>query len=76
MQTIRQIQFVPPAPVVWAQHLGLFAEEGLEVEATQTVSSDEIGRGLSDGRWDVGIAVMDNVIGWNAAFPPSTSATS
>lgn len=63
---IRQIQFLAPAPVVWARHLGSFAREGLEVEFTQTLSSDQLGQGLADGTWDVGIGVMDNIIAWNA----------
>ncbi len=66
MDKIRQILFVPPAPVVWADHLGAFAEAGLAVDTTQTLSSDQIGQGLADATWDVGIAVMDNVIAWNA----------
>ena len=63
---VRQVQFIAPAPVVWAQHVAAFAEQGLEVEITQTFSSDHIGQGLADGQWDVGIGVMDNVIAWNA----------
>lgn len=66
MDQIRQILFVPPAPVAWATHLGTFAECGVAVDTTQTLSSDQIGRGLADGGWDVGIGVMDNVIAWNA----------
>jgi ABC-type nitrate/sulfonate/bicarbonate transport system substrate-binding protein len=63
---VRQILFVRPAPVVWAEHLGAFATQGVEVETTQTLSSDQLGRGLADGTWDVGIGVMDNVIAWNS----------
>lgn len=66
MQPIRQILFVAPAPVVWARHLGLFAANGVAVETTQTLSSDQIGQGLADGTWDVGIGVVDNVLAWNA----------
>jgi len=62
---IRQILFVAPAPLVWAEHLGLFAKHGVEVETTQTTSSDQLGQGLAEGTWDVGIGVMDNVIAWN-----------
>ncbi len=65
MLRIRQILFVPPAPIVWAQHLGLFARHGVEVETTLTVSSDQLGQGLADGSWDIGIAVVDNVLAWN-----------
>lgn len=62
---VRQILFVAPAPLVWAQHLGLFAHHGVEVETTQTASSDELGRGLAAGDWDIGIAVVDNILAWN-----------
>ena len=62
---IRQILFVPPAPIVWAEHLHLFAKHGVEVETTQTSSSDQLGQGLADGTWHVGIGVMDNVLAWN-----------
>jgi ABC-type nitrate/sulfonate/bicarbonate transport system substrate-binding protein len=63
---VRQILFVRPAPVVWAEHLGAFAAQGVEVETTQTFSSDQLGQRLADGTWDVGIGVMDNVIAWNS----------
>src|SRR6185295_11771834 len=66
MPRVRQILFVAPAPVVWAQHLGLLQADGLEVETTQTMSSDQMGQGLADGSFDVGIGVMDNVLAWNA----------
>jgi ABC-type nitrate/sulfonate/bicarbonate transport system substrate-binding protein len=66
MTRVRQILFVAPAPVVWARHLGRFEAQGLELETTQTVSSDEIGQGLADGVWDIGIGVVDNVLAWNA----------
>jgi ABC-type nitrate/sulfonate/bicarbonate transport system substrate-binding protein len=62
---IRQILFVPPAPLVWAQHLGSFEKHGVEVNTTQTLSSDQLGQGLADGTWDVGVGVVDNVIAWN-----------
>ena len=63
---VRQILFVRPAPVVWAEHVGAFAAHEVVVETTQTLSSDQIGKGLADGTWDVGIGVMDNVIAWNS----------
>ena len=68
MHQLRQILFVRPAALVWAEHLGLFAAEEVEVETTQTTSSDEIGRGLAEDRWDIAIGVMDNVLAWNAQF--------
>jgi ABC-type nitrate/sulfonate/bicarbonate transport system substrate-binding protein len=68
MSSVRQILFVPPAPLVWAQHRGAFARHGVAVDTTQTVSSDQIGQGLADGTWDVGIGVVDNVIAWRAEF--------
>lgn len=63
---LRQILFVLPAPLVWARHLDLFSAQSLDVETTQTLSSDQLGQGLADGTWDIGIAVVDNVIAWNA----------
>jgi ABC-type nitrate/sulfonate/bicarbonate transport system substrate-binding protein len=66
VEKVRQILFVPPAPIVWADHLNAFRDCGVAVETTQTLSSDQIGQGLADGTWDVGIGVMDNVIAWNA----------
>jgi ABC-type nitrate/sulfonate/bicarbonate transport system substrate-binding protein len=63
---IRQILFVPPAPLVWALHRGLFAHHGVELETTQTASSEQMGQGLAAGTSDIGIAVVDNVIAWNA----------
>jgi ABC-type nitrate/sulfonate/bicarbonate transport system substrate-binding protein len=68
MQRVRQILFVPPAPLVWAQHLALFERHGVDVETTQTASSDQLGQGLADGTWDIGIGVVDNVLAWNEAF--------
>src|SRR5450432_4051737 len=66
MRKVRQIHFVAPAPIVWTRHLGLFEQQGLEVEASQTTSSDQIGQGLADGEWHIGIGVVDNVLAWNA----------
>ena len=60
-----RVVFAPPAPIVWAEHLRLFARHGVEVETTQTLSSDHLGQGLADGTWDVGVGVVDNVIAWN-----------
>jgi ABC-type nitrate/sulfonate/bicarbonate transport system substrate-binding protein len=51
---------------VWANHLDAYARQGVEVETTQTLSSDQLGQGLADGNWDIGIGVMDNVIAWNS----------
>lgn len=68
MPRVRQILFVAPAPIVWARHLHSFERHGLEVETTQTTSSDQIGQGLAAGTWDVGIGVVDNVLAWNAEF--------
>jgi hypothetical protein len=65
MTVLRLIQFVPPAPLVWAEARGAFAQAGVTVEVTQTTSSDEIGIGLAEGRFDAGIGVADNAIGWS-----------
>lgn len=64
MTALRVIQFVPPAPLVWAQTTAAFARFGVAVEVTTTTSSDEIGIGLAEGRYDAGIGVADNAIGW------------
>jgi ABC-type nitrate/sulfonate/bicarbonate transport system substrate-binding protein len=66
MKPIRQILFVPPAPVVWANAIDGFARNSLVVETTPTLSSDQIGAGLADGTWDIGVGVVDNVIAWNS----------
>jgi ABC-type nitrate/sulfonate/bicarbonate transport system substrate-binding protein len=66
MSTIRQILFVPPAPLVWAGHLGAFAVQAIEVETTPTVSAEQIGLGLAQGTWDIGIGAMDDVIAWRS----------
>ncbi|TFL14133.1 hypothetical protein CSC67_08220 [Pusillimonas caeni] len=66
--SIRQIQFVSPAPLVWAQAIGSFQDQSLSLDMTQTVSSEQIGSGLADGTWDVGVCVMDNVIAWNDQY--------
>lgn len=65
MKTVKQILFVPPAPIVWAESQGIFAKHGVKVETTQTLSSDQLGQGLADGTWDVGVGVVDNIIAWN-----------
>lgn len=65
MTPLRVILFVPPAPLVWAQATAAFARFAVAVEVTQTASSDEIGIGLAMGRYDVGIGVADNAIGWS-----------
>jgi ABC-type nitrate/sulfonate/bicarbonate transport system substrate-binding protein len=64
-QRVRQILFVPPAPLVWAQHLCLFERHGVEVATTQTTSSEQLGNGLAAGTFDIGIGVVDNVLAWN-----------
>lgn len=66
--SIRQIHFVSPAPIVWAQSIGSFQDQSLRVEMTQTLSSEQIGSGLAEGTWDVGVCVMDNVIAWNDQY--------
>lgn len=43
MDKVRQILFVPPAPIVWAAHLGASRENGIDLDTTQTLSSDQIG---------------------------------
>ena len=66
MSKVRQILFVPPAPLVWAEHLGTYKRFGVEVETTLTLSSDQIGQGLADRQWDIGLGAFDNVVAWNS----------
>lgn len=62
---IRQTYFVPPVPEVVAQHLGLFAESGLEVESTVTRSSDQQREDLLTGKSDIAVTAIDNLLVWN-----------
>lgn len=63
---LKQIVFVPPAPVVAAQHLKAFELEGLNLETTFTRSSYQQRDGLLDGQYDVAVTASDNVFAWNA----------
>src|SRR5262245_25596928 len=57
--------FVPPALAVVAQRRGFFVARGVAMHSTLTTSSDEQFEKLVDGRCDVAVTAMDNVIGWN-----------
>lgn len=63
---LKQIVFVPPAPVVAAQHLKAFEREGLDLETTFTRSSYQQRDGLLNGLYDVAVTASDNVFAWNA----------
>lgn len=62
---LRVIWFVPPALQVVAERRGFLADAGVTIQAAQTGSSDEQFEALRDGRQDVAMTAMDNVIMWN-----------
>ena len=62
---LRLIQFVPQSVITLAQARGLFAAEGLELQITQTGSSTEQMRGLSQGTYNIGTTSFDNVLFWS-----------
>ncbi|MDI9978160.1 ABC transporter substrate-binding protein [Rhodococcus sp. IEGM 1307] len=64
--TVQQSVFVVPPVVAVAQHRGLFAAAGVEVETKLVGSSHEQRRELDECRADVGITATDNLFAWNA----------
>lgn len=58
------IWFVPPALEVVAERRNFLADAGVTIQAAQTASSDEQFEALRDGRQDVAVTAMDNVILW------------
>lgn len=65
MKKIRMNVFRIDAATVVARSHGLFAAEGLEVEATLTPNSTEQMRGLSQGKYDMVSTAFDNVLAWS-----------
>jgi ABC-type nitrate/sulfonate/bicarbonate transport system substrate-binding protein len=59
------IWFVPNPVVTIAKARGLFAAEGLELQITQTGSSTQQMRGLSQGTYDIAGTAFDNVLAWS-----------
>ena len=64
-RTLRLISFGRSSIVALARARGLFAERGLEVEATITPNSTEQMRGVGEGRWDIASTAFDNVLAWS-----------
>lgn len=62
---IHLIRFSPDAVTPIAQARGLFAAQGLEVQITQTGSSTQQMRGLSQGTYDIAATAVDNVLAWS-----------
>lgn len=57
--------FVPPPMALVAEELGFYRRRDLEVEATQTRSSDQQFDALITAEADAAITAMDNVMMWN-----------
>ncbi len=62
---LRQTQFVPPTLHAIASHLGLFAEEDVQLEMSATRSSDQQREELLSGEQDLAVTAMDNLLIWN-----------
>ncbi|HYU19081.1 MAG TPA: ABC transporter substrate-binding protein [Chloroflexota bacterium] len=63
-ETIKLISFQRSLGLVAAERKGLFADEGLGIEYTQTPSSATQIRGVLDGTWDVAQTAADNVMAY------------
>jgi ABC-type nitrate/sulfonate/bicarbonate transport system substrate-binding protein len=64
-QTVRLNVFRIDAASSVARGQGFFAAEGLAVDVTETASSTEQMRGLSQGKYDVITGGFDNVLAWS-----------
>ena len=64
-RSLRLISFGRSSIVALSRARGLFAERGLDVEATITPSSTEQMRGVGEGRWDIASTAFDNVLAWS-----------
>jgi len=65
LKKIRLNVFRIDAATVVARSHGLFAAEGLEVEATVTPNSTDQMRGISQGKYDMVSTAFDNVLAWS-----------
>lgn len=54
----------PNWPLWVAEEKGFFSQQGLRVQFTPTPSSTFLVRGLMDGKFDIGLAAIDNVIAY------------
>jgi ABC-type nitrate/sulfonate/bicarbonate transport system substrate-binding protein len=66
METLRIIEFVPPAAEALARGLGYFDAESVAVETVRTRSAPEQRDRLLAGEFDAGLTAIDNLIAWNA----------
>ena len=65
LQKIRLSVFRIDAASSAARAQGFFAQEGLAIEVTETGSSTEQMRGLSQGKFDAITGSFDNVLAWS-----------
>ena len=65
MRKLRLNVFRIDAATVVARAQGLFAAEGLAVEATVTPNSTEQMRGISQGKYEMVSTAFDNVLAWS-----------
>ena len=65
LKKIRVNVFRIDAATAIARAQGMFAAEGLDVEATQTPNSTEQMRGLSQGKYEIVSTAFDNVLAWS-----------
>ena len=65
MRKLRVNVFRIDAATAVARAQGLFAAEGLDVEATQTPNSTDQMRGLSQGNYEIVSTAFDNVLAWS-----------
>ena len=65
IKKIRQNVFRIDAATAAARAQGFFAAEGLAVEVTETASSTEQMRGLSQGKFEIASGGFDNVLAWS-----------
>jgi ABC-type nitrate/sulfonate/bicarbonate transport system substrate-binding protein len=66
METLRLIEFVPPAVQALAHRLGYLEEESVALETSRTRSAPEQRDRLLAGEFDAGLTAIDNLIAWNA----------
>ena len=65
MRKLRLNVFRIDAATAVGRAQGLFAAEGLDVEATQTPNSTDQMRGLSQGKYEIVSTAFDNVLAWS-----------
>jgi ABC-type nitrate/sulfonate/bicarbonate transport system substrate-binding protein len=61
---LTQVVLAPTAVVVLAQRRGAFDGLGLQVRTVPARAADEQLQGLVDGRWDLAVTAVDDVLGW------------